>query len=145
MERAFEFVVVAYGAGRAQLGATMQTGVVVRADVVGGNARDDERVRSKVVDVVVTDFRDVLFAACELPGFLPQRLELALGIRRVDVAILGNVLVTEEFVRFGANPARGGNFIGRNDVLRAWRAGTAGIALLEFFPRHGGQIGRAHV
>src|SRR3546814_12370024 len=69
MERAFEFFGVAFGAGRAQLGATMQTGVVVRADVVGGNARDDERVRAKVVDVVVTDFRDVLFAACVLPGF----------------------------------------------------------------------------
>src|SRR3546814_2998616 len=86
MERAFEFFGVAFGAGRAQLGATMQTGVVVRADVVGGNARDDERVRAKVVDVVVTDFRDVLFAACELPGFLPQRLELALGIRQIGRA-----------------------------------------------------------
>ncbi len=98
VEAALELAGAALAAAGAQLGAAMQAGVVIGADVVLGDAGDDEAVVADLVDVIVADFGDVFLAAGPLPGAGPQPLELFFLIGRIDVALGVDILAAEIFV-----------------------------------------------
>ena len=99
VEAALEFAGATLAAGGAQLGAAMQAGIVIGANIVLSDTRDDERVPADIVDVIVAHFRDMLLAAGELPGAGPQIVKLLFGVGGIDVAIDGDVLIAEEFDR----------------------------------------------
>src|SRR6202007_2407617 len=80
---------------------------------------DDKAVGADVVDVVVANLGDVVFAAGHLPGAGPQLLELALGELRIDVAVLRDVLAAEIFVALAARPGRRRHLVAGDDFLGA--------------------------
>src|SRR5579872_4422506 len=87
VKTAFELGCPAIRARGSQLRAAMKAGVVVGTDIALRDTGDDEGIRADVVDVIVTDLRDVLFPAGKLPGSGPQAIELSLGISGLQIAV----------------------------------------------------------
>ena len=72
---------------RQQLATSVRAGVVVGAKRVRRGAHDDERLADDVVDLRVTDGRDVFLAAGHLPDARPQPLRLQIEERLRGVAL----------------------------------------------------------
>lgn len=103
----------------AQRGPAVETRVEIGLDLRGCRAYDDQRVVGDVVDDVITDDRDVLFAAGDLPDLAPDVLDLeAMPLRRV-VALAVDVSVALVFPRLDEVLGRGRDGVVRVDIGRA--------------------------
>src|SRR5258708_1184327 len=108
----------------------MKAGVEVGADVVLAYPGDDEGIVPNVIDVIITDLRNVLFAAGKLPRPRPQPVEFLLRVGGIEVAVGWNVRVPEELVGLRTHPTGRGHCVLGDDLLGAGGAGAAGLALI---------------
>ena len=97
----------------------MEAGVVVGADVVLGDAGDDEAVGADLVNLIVADIGDMFLAASPLPCAGPQALEFFFLIGRIDIALGVDILAAEKFVALAGDPAGRFHLVAGDNILRA--------------------------
>ena len=107
-----------------ELAASVEAGVGERLDGVGRRAHDQVRAAGDVVERVVTDARDVLLAAGELPHPRPQPLLLQLVPLAGDVVLDRDVGVAEEPRRLLAQDVGDLVGVGVEQVLVAQAGGA---------------------
>ncbi len=79
------------------VGATVSKGVQVAGLIAGNN----DRVRTDVINIAITRFRNVLFAAGPLPSLGPHFRDFFSGKAGIGIALCVQIRVTEKIISRG--------------------------------------------
>ena len=94
----------------------MGTAVDKSFDLAVRHSRDNHGVRPNVIDIVISDRRDVFLTASPLPAARPHIGHFLLKKIMAGVAVCGQVCIAEEFVGLGREWRGSGAGIGRQYV-----------------------------